>query len=211
MLHAYASQVVLDPALSKKPPSSSANPASAAGVPRSFARNAAIYRQKDPAHYLYKVLSGIVRTSKILRDGRRQIAAFYLPGDTFGLTVGEKHEFSAEAVVDARILVSKSTPLASSQLDFIRHELQLAQAHFLLLVKTAPERVASFLLEMADRAQADEVELPMPRRDVADYLGLTTETVSRTMTQLERESTIAMPTFRRIVLRDRVALQRLVG
>jgi CRP/FNR family nitrogen fixation transcriptional regulator len=214
MLQAYSSAEVFDPAVRRRlrsSPHASVNATSAAGVPRSFARNAAIYRQKDPADHLYRVVSGIVRTFKLLLDGRRQIAAFYLPGDMFGLTTGEEHEFSAEAVIDARILVSKSSLVASSQWDVIRHELQLAQAHFLLLAKTAPERVASFLLEMADRVQADEVELPMPRRDIADYLGLTIETVSRTLTQLERESAIALPTSKRIVLRDRAALQRLIA
>jgi CRP/FNR family nitrogen fixation transcriptional regulator len=94
----------------------------------------------------------------------------------------------------------------------MRRALQLAQGHFLLLVKTAPERVASFLLEMADRIRSDdEVELPMSRRDMADYLGLTIETVSRTLTQLENQSAIALPTSKRIVLRNRAALQRLTA
>jgi CRP/FNR family nitrogen fixation transcriptional regulator len=79
-----------------------------------------------------------------------------------------------------------------------------------MLVKTARERVASFLLEMAERLEfSDEIELPMPRHDIADYLGLTIETVSRTLTQLENQSAIALPTSKRIVLRDRAALRRL--
>ena len=89
-------------------------------------------------------------------------------------------------------------------------ELQRAQDHLLLLVKTAPERMASFLLEMAARIQSsDEVELAMSRQDIADYLGLTIETVSRTLTQLESQSAIALPTCKRIVLRNRAALKRL--
>jgi CRP/FNR family transcriptional regulator, nitrogen fixation regulation protein len=215
MFQAYPSAGVLGREVRRKLPSSLhpiVNPApAAAAVPRSFARNAAIYQQNDPADHLYEVVSGIVRTFKILLDGRRQIAAFYLPGDTFGVTPGEEHEFSAEAVIDTRILVSKSSILVSSQWGLVLRELQLAQAHFLLLVKTAPERVASFLLEMDDRMQADEVELPMPRRDIADYLGLTIETVSRTLTQLEKEAAIVLTTSKRIVLRDRAALQRLIA
>jgi CRP/FNR family nitrogen fixation transcriptional regulator len=93
----------------------------------------------------------------------------------------------------------------------MRHELRLAQNHLFLLIKTAPERVASFLLEMAERIQCNkEVELPMSRRDIADYLGLTIETVSRTLTQLEKQSAIALLTSRRIILRKRIALRRLV-
>ena len=77
----------------------------------------------------------------------------------------------------------------------------------MLLIKTAQERVAGFLLEMADRAPArNEVELPMSRQDIADYLGLTIETVSRTLTHLENSAAIALPTSRRIVLRNRAAL-----
>ena len=92
----------------------------------------------------------------------------------------------------------------------MRRELQIAQDHVGLLIKTAPERVATFLLEMADRMQSrDEVELPMSRQDIADYLGLTIETVSRTLTRFENASVIALPCSKRIVL-NRPALKRLV-
>ena len=94
----------------------------------------------------------------------------------------------------------------------MRRELQQTQEHLLLLIKTAPERVATFLLEMAARVRSsDEVELPMSRRDVADHLGLTIETVSRTLTQLENQSVIALPTAKRIVLRNRAVLKRLIA
>ena len=93
------------------------------------------------------------------------------------------------------------------------HELQRAQDHIMLLIKTAQERVAGFLLEMAGRRDesCDEIELPMSRQDIADYLGLTIETVSRTLTQLEKTHAIAVPTSRRIVLRDRAALALMNG
>ena len=91
-------------------------------------------------------------------------------------------------------------------------ELQRAQDHIMLLIKTAQERVAGFLLEMAARgASTGEIELPMSRQDIADYLGLTIETVSRTLTQLEKSAAIAVPTSRRIVLRNRAALNRMNG
>jgi len=190
------------------------------GAPMPFGRNAEVYGENEPAEYLYKVISGTVRTYKVLNDGRRQIGAFYLPGDIFGLEVGEEHTFSAEAIADSKILVIKRSTLvalAARDNEIARQlwamtagELQRAQGHIMLLIKTAQERVAGFLLEMAKRsAAATEVDLPMSRQDIADYLGLTIETVSRTLTQLENSAAIAVPTSRRIVLRNRAALNRL--
>jgi CRP-like cAMP-binding protein len=189
-------------------------------APMPFARNAEIYGENEPAEYLYKVISGTVRTYKVLNDGRRQIGAFYLPGDVFGLEIGEEHSFSAEAIVDCKVLVIKrSTLVALAARDnevarqlwtMTANELQRAQDHIMLLIKTAQERVAGFLLEMAKRSSAvTEVDLPMSRQDIADYLGLTIETVSRTLTQLENAAAISVPTSRRIVLRNRAALSRL--
>jgi CRP-like cAMP-binding protein len=190
------------------------------GATMSFPRNAEIYGENEPADYLYKVVSGTVRTSKILDDGRRQIGEFYLPGDIFGLEVGNDHAFSAEAIADAKVLVIKRSAveaLAARDNDVARQlwattgrELQRVQDHILLLIKTAQERVAGFLLEMADRIKAsNELELPMSRQDIADYLGLTIETVSRTLTSLENASAIALPTSRRVVLCNRAALRKL--
>jgi CRP/FNR family nitrogen fixation transcriptional regulator len=192
------------------------------GAPMSFLRNKEIYGEKEPAECFYKVVSGVVRTCRVLVDGRRQIGAFYLPGDTFGLESGEQHAFSAEAVTDTRVLViscGNVTSLAAWDSDvacqlwaLMSHELERAQNHVYLLIKTAPERVASFLLEMAERIQSsDQVELPMSRRDIADYLGLTIETVSRMLTQLENASAIALPASKRIVLRNRAVLKRMIA
>jgi len=190
------------------------------GAPMPFARNTEIYGENEPSEYLYKVLIGTVRTYKVLNDGRRQIGAFYLPGDIFGLEVGEEHTFSAEAIVDCKILVIKRSSvvnLAARENDVARQlwamtarELQRVQDHIMLLIKTAQERVAGFLLEMSKRTPAsNEIDLPMSRQDIADYLGLTIETVSRTLTQLENSAAISVPTSRRIVLRNRAALTRL--
>ena len=190
------------------------------GAPMPFGRNAEIYGENEPAEYLYKVISGTVRTYKVLNDGRRQIGAFYLPGDVFGLEIGDEHTFSAEAIIDSKVLVIKRSSvvgLAARDTEVARQlwamtagELQRAQDHIMLLIKTAQERVAGFLLEMAKRSAAStEVDLPMSRQDIADYLGLTIETVSRTLTQLEKGAAIAVPTSRRIVLRNRAALSRL--
>jgi len=192
------------------------------GAPMSFPRNAEIYGEGEPADYLYKVISGTVRTYKVLADGRRQIGAFYMTGDVFGLETGDEHTFSAEAISDAKVLVVKRSALvalAERDSDVARQlwaltgrELSRVQDHIMLLIKTAQERVAGFLLEMADRASnGNALELPMSRQDIADYLGLTIETVSRTLTILENAAAIELPSSRRIVLRNRSALSRLNG
>src|SRR6476659_7466430 len=185
-----------------------------------FARNSEIYGENEPADYLYKVVSGTVRTYKVLVDGRRQIGGFHLPGDMFGFESGEEHTFSAEAITDCKILVIKRSSviaLAARDNDIARQmwaltarELQRVQDHVMLLIKNARERVVGFLLDMEDRgAGGSAAGLPRSRQDIADYLGLTLETVSRTLTQLERAAAIELPTSRRIVLRNRPALSRL--
>jgi CRP-like cAMP-binding protein len=185
-----------------------------------FLRNAEIYGESESADYLYKVVSGTVRTNKILTDGRRQIGAFYLPGDIFGLESGDEHDFSAEAITNCTVLVIKRSAVVAlaardnsvaQQLWVITsRELRRVQDHVLLLIQTAQERVAGFLLEMANRATVgNAVELSMPRQDIADYLGLTIETVSRMLTVLEKSAAIELPSSRRIVLRNRSALRRL--
>ncbi len=190
------------------------------GAPMRFARNSEIYGEDEPAEYLYQVISGTVRTYRMLDDGRRQIGAFYLPGDIFGVEAGEVHSSSAEAISDTQILVAKRSAVmarAEHQKDLARQlwmltvqELQRVQQHSLALIKSAEERVAGFLLEMAGRNSAGAaVELPMSRQDIADYLGLTIETVSRTFSQFVQSGTIALETSRRIQLRNRPALNRL--
>lgn len=192
------------------------------GAAMSFPRNTEIFGENEPADYLYKVITGSVRTYKILSDGRRQVGGFYLPGDIFGLGFTDEHTLSAEAIADTKVLVVKRSALntlssrnASIAQDLIAltgRELRRAQDHILLLIKSAQERVASFLLEMSERiAGSNAIELPMSRQDIADYLGLTIETVSRTLTSLETCAAIEVPTSRRIVLRNRPALNRMNG
>jgi CRP-like cAMP-binding protein len=186
------------------------------GAPMSFAKGVEIYGEGEPADYLYKVLSGTVRTYKVLTDGRRQIGAFHFPGDIFGLETGSMHLFSAEGTTNVSVLVvrrssviaavARDGELASELWSFTAKELNRSRDHIMLLIKNAQERVATFLLEMAERAAGNAVELPMSRQDIADYLGLTIETVSRTLTQLEAAATIELPSSRRIVLRNRRAL-----
>lgn len=189
------------------------------GATMTFAPNAEIYGENEEAEYFYKVISGAVRTYKILSDGRRQIGNFYGAGDVFGLESGACHSHSADAIGSVKLLVIKRRAVlaAANRDSAIAHqlwqltgrELERVQEHTLLLIKSAQERVAGFLLNMAARARGDEIVLPMSRQDIADYLGLTIETVSRTITQLENDHAIAVPTARRIVLRNRAALTRM--
>lgn len=192
------------------------------GAPMNYPRNTEIFGEDEPAEYVYKIVSGAVRTYRILSDGRRQIGGFYLPGDIFGLQFEDEHSFSAEAITETKVLVVKRSALTGlagrdasvgkELFNLTSRELRRMQDRILLLVKSAQERVAGFLLEMAERACANNiVELPMSRQDIADYLGLTIETVSRTLTGLETVAAIEVPTSRRIVLRNRSALNRLNG
>ncbi len=192
------------------------------GAVMTYPRNSEIFGDNESADYLYKVVSGSVRTYKILSDGRRQIGGFYLPGDIFGLEFADEHTLSAEAITDAKVLVVKRsaiTALAGRDASVARQlfrltgrELHRVQDRILLLIKSAQERVASFLLEMSGRvSDANAIELPMSRQDIADYLGLTIETVSRTLTSLEDSAAIEVTTSRRIVLRNRPALSRMNG
>jgi CRP/FNR family nitrogen fixation transcriptional regulator len=192
------------------------------GAVMAYPRNFEIFGENEPADYLYKVVSGSVRTSKILSDGRRQIGGFYLPGDIFGLEFADTHALSAEAVSDAKVLVVKRSTLnalagrdasiAAQLFALTGRELRRAQERIVLLVKSAQERVAGFLLEMSERlAFANAIELPMSRQDIADYLGLTIETVSRTLTSLESAAAIEVTTARHILLRNRGALTRMNG
>lgn len=188
------------------------------GVSMSFERDSEIFAEDDPAEYIYKVVRGAVRLSKLMSDGRRQIGAFYLAGDVFGLEADDVHAFSAESIGNSEILLVKRSTLIAEAVrdaDTVRQlwahtvgHLRQAQSHMLLLGrKNAQERIAAFLVEMAERLHsAGSVMLPMSRQDIADYLGLTIETVSRTLTLLERTGVIAIPVSRRIVLCNRAAL-----
>ncbi len=188
------------------------------GATIAYPRNSEIFGESEPADYLYKVISGSVRTYKILGDGRRQVGGFYLPSDIFGLEFADEHTLSAEAITETKVLVVKRTALnalasrnasiAQQLFSLSGRELHRVQDRILLLIKSAQERVAAFLLEMAERASGSNiVELPMSRQDIGDYLGLSLETVSRTLSALQTAAAIEVSTSRRIVLRNRDALR----
>ena len=188
-----------------------------------FGRDEEVYGEQEPAEYLYKVISGAVRTYTITEDGRRQIDAFHLAGDVFGFETGKTHRFSAEAVSDCELAVVSRAAVerAAEQDGAAARELwtltarQLGRVcdHMLMLGrKGAAERVVSFLLEMAARDQsATSLYLPMSRTDIADYLGLTIETVSRCFSKLGRARAIELNGARDVKLRNLAALEAMAA
>ena len=192
------------------------------GARRSFTRDEEIYAEGDRADCWFKVVSGTVRICKLMADGRRHIAEFFFAGDCFGFDgVGER-AFSAEAVGDVVVmrfsrgaterLVGERPGLARGLCNMTLRNLAHAQTRLFLLGRmTAPERVASFVLELAERRDVRRnLDVPMSRNDIADYLGLTIETVCRVLSSLKREGVIAIPSPHRIEIRDREALEAAV-
>lgn len=191
------------------------------GTRLSFARNEEIFGQGEPAGYVYRVVSGAVRTIRYGSDGRRQILSFHMPGDVFGLESGAAYSLSAEAVADAEVAAIRRSLLdaaaaetvsaAKALINLTQHQLQAVQEHALVLGrKGASERVAAFLLQLVGcTSPRSEIDLPMSRADIADYLALTIETVSRAFTAMERDHTIELPSSRHVVVRDRAALEHL--
>jgi CRP/FNR family transcriptional regulator, nitrogen fixation regulation protein len=189
------------------------------GSRRTFARDEEVYGEGDPGDCWYKVVAGTVRITKLLVDGRRHIAEFCFSGDCFGFDNTPERVYAAEAVGEVVVmrfprraterLIDENPQLARRFCDMTMRDLAHAQTRMLLLGRmTAPERVASFLLEMFDRGDAGRaVELPMSRTDIADYLGLTIETVCRVLSGFKRDGAIAIPTAHRIELRNRAALE----
>jgi CRP/FNR family transcriptional regulator, nitrogen fixation regulation protein len=204
------------------PPRNEAMSVKPLGAARVLSKSEELFAEGDAADFFYKVVSGTVRTYKLLSDGRRQIDEFHLAGDIFGLETGEEHRFSADAVDAATIvafrrrrfgtLAHDDPALGDQVMASMMRSLDRAHDHMMLLGrKTAQEKVATFLLDIARRvSKEDRFELPMQRTDIADYLGLTIETVSRTLTQFARQGLIKLAAASRsVVLCDKTALRRL--
>lgn len=191
------------------------------GVQVLFRRNEELYGQDEPADRFYLIQSGVVRTSRLTSDGRRQIGEFYYPGDIFGLEVGPEHRFAAEAATDCQVQVVRRTAVRTfageaavdrAILAATQRELERLQEHLMLLGrKGALERVAFFLMSLASPDRELEVNLPMGRQDMADYLGLTIETVSRMLTQLQGAAILNFPSTRRFKIRKWAALETLAA
>ncbi|MDP2258986.1 MAG: helix-turn-helix domain-containing protein [Caulobacter sp.] len=191
------------------------------GATIAYAPGEEIYAQAEETDLIYRVISGAVRTTRLDSDGRRQIGDFYYAGDFFGLEAGPEHRFSAEALCDAQVQVFKRTSLAMAD-DTVSiermiwtataRELERTREHLMMLGrKTAREKVASFLYDVADRQGGEIQTLTMGRQDMADYLGLTIETVSRMLTQLQTEGLVTFIGCRQFRIGNRSALTRLVA
>ena len=191
---------------------------------RRFAPGQAIFEESEAADYVYNVSNGDVCLYKLLADGRRQITGFLRPGDFLGLVKQDVYAYGAEAIddvelccmriVDLERLLREMPAVRDRLLDMSRDEMAAAQEQMLLLGrKSAREKVLSFLLLRAkhdhnlDESGPAVLDLPMSRIDIADYLGLTIETVSRTFTALKEEGLIDLPSAQHVVLSDLEAIE----
>jgi len=191
------------------------------GARKSYARNEEVYAQDDEVELLFQVVRGVVRTSRLTADGRRQVGDFYYAGDLFGLEPGPLHRFGAEALSDCEILVVRRSAVRAfagdAELDrailaATHQEMERLQDHVVMLGrKSARERVGAFLMAIANRQSDEACSLPMGRQDMADYLGLTIETVSRMLTQLQGEAIVEFPSTRSFQIRRWTALEALAA
>jgi CRP/FNR family transcriptional regulator len=181
----------------------------------------------DPADSFFNLTDGTVKLYKLMADGRRQITGFLRKGDFLGLAVSSGYAFSAAAINDVRYcrysrgglrgVLDDFPALEKRLMEVASNELVEAQEQMLLLGrKTAKERVASFLLAQSRRtvgyaARNPTLTLPMPRGDIADYLGLAIETVSRIFTQLKHDQVIAIPTIETVIIFDHAGLLECAG
>ena len=185
----------------------------------------ALFHEGDPATRVFTLTKGTLKLYKLLADGRRQVTGFMHPGDFLGISVDDEHAFSAEALENAQLcwfprnrfddFVEEHASMERELYRMAAHELAAAQRQLVLLGrKTATERLASFLLVLAPRVEGaagtrtDVVRLPMSRLDIADYLGLTKETVSRVLSALKRDRVIRLQALDRVEIIDREALEQ---
>lgn len=194
----------------------------AVAMPQTIDAGGSFMEEGEPARHFFNLTGGTARLFKLLPDGRRQVVGFARAGHFLGLASAESYTVTAEAVEPVRLcrfprarlrmLVEQFPRLEHQLLETASNELATAQEGMMLLGrKTARERVASFLVGWATGGRpcappATRLHLPMPRGDIADYLGLTVETVSRTLTRLRAEGLLAMPTPLEMVLLRPAAL-----
>ena len=185
-----------------------------------------VISEGEPADDLFNVVRGSVKLFKLLPNGRRQITGFLFAGDFLGIALNDIYAYNAEAIEPIQLcrfprrkleaLLGEMPKLERKLLGTTAHELAAAQDQMVLLGrKTAKERVASFFVSLLERAakrgqSGAEIDIPMSRADIADYLGLTTETVSRTITSLRRLKLIAAGARNSISILDPAGLRMLV-
>ena len=193
----------------------------------SFDPGQAVFWEGDAAGHVFHIVEGCLRVYRTLPDGRRAIVGFFYPGDLLGVSFRERYLFTAEAVSPVKLrrfprrrfhqIVDETPHLRPQLLAKICDEMTAAQDQMILLGrKSAEERVVTFLLTIAHRSGADtrtpvEVELPVGRLDMADYLGLTIETVSREISKLKRDGLISLNGPHKVVLRRMRSLQDIAG
>lgn len=184
-----------------------------------------LFREGDPATRVFTLTGGSLKLYKLLADGRRQIVGFSGPGDFLGISVDDEHAFTAEALEHAELccfprkrfdgFIEEHPAMEHELYRMAAHELAMAQLQLVLVGrKTAPERMASFLLHLVERAErvsghkADVVNLPMSRGDIADYLGLTKETVSRVLSTFRADRLIRLLEVQQAQILDRSLLEQ---
>ena len=185
-----------------------------------YRRGETIFNEGDPAEFAYKVLSGVVRLCKHLSDGRRQIAQFLLPGDYFSFMELAEHSFTAEAVADVILVsypqrqfervVEERAGLRRRFSVLLSKTIHASQNHLVILGRqNAKEKLASFLVMLLERRGEDAgalIEMQISRQDIADYLGLTIETVCRVLSDMKRSQLIDIPNVHQLTIRNREAL-----
>jgi CRP/FNR family transcriptional regulator, nitrogen fixation regulation protein len=189
--------------------------------PIRFCRNNVIVAEGEITDYIFFITKGVIRSCKTFENGARSIVAFYMPGDVFGwsdLTCS----LSIEAATDTELLfvkrgaflsiASREVRVANFLLAATSNKLRRAQEHGLLLGRSAKCRVAKFLIDLWTRlGKAKYLDVPMPHQDIADHLGLTIETVSRAITDLERSGLITRVSSQRLLLQNRFALGHMMN
>lgn len=199
------------------PPAIDAAAFAASASIKQFKAGVTLYVEGDPAPYCYQVADGFVKEYNTLEDGRRQITDFYGIGDMFGISNGDEHRYTAEAVANSvvrcypreMLVRAAASPAMSGYLfDMLVSRLNRSRERIMMLGRmNAAQRVAAFLFHLSEeRRFAKVIELPMSRQDIADHLGLTTETVCRSLTELKRRGLIAMPSARRYSICDAAKL-----
>ena len=186
-----------------------------------------LFHEGDPADLVFNLTKGTLKLYKLLADGRRQVTGFLFPGDFLGITIDDEHAYSAEAVEPVEFcrftrsrfeaFVETHPKMERELYRMAAHELAAAQEQMVLLGrKTAAERLASFLLALVNRAEeggqsVDTIALPMSRIDIADYLGLTKETVSRTFTLFKTSGLIRLIADDQVRITNRDKLEEVAG
>lgn len=194
---------------------------SPARTTRRLPTGAYVFREGDYASHIYEVQSGILRLTRVLENGRRQVIAFALPGDIVGFPNGDLHHTDCDVIGACEVVLHRREALENGEGSPETHrrllmaavrEISAMQDHFMMLArKSALEKVASFLLVLSSRIGTKQgnismIELQMKRADIADFLGLTIETVSRTFTQLRTAGVISLLSANSIIVLDGQAL-----